>query len=166
MAELALSPWPQGKLEGRDAFVDLVVRSVEIAAEQGVNALCWMDPDFEDWPLGERRLQAALQAWGRTGRRMVLMAGRFDRLVQRHHRFVSWRQQWAHIIECWQCPKADLAEYPSAILLPQWSMRRIDVEQCVCVLSAERAAVLALQELRQQWLRKSSKGFPATVLGL
>ena len=166
MAELAPSAWPQGRQEGRKAFVETVVRSVEMAAEQGVNDLCWMDADFEDWPLGERRMQAALHAWSRKGRSMVLMARRFDKLMQRHHRFVNWRQQWAHIVECWQCPKADLTDYPSAILMPQWCMRRVDVARFVCVSSSECSTVLALQELRQHWLEQSGKGFPASVLGL
>lgn len=157
---------PLGRFQGRTAFEETIRAVVEVAAREGWTQMCWMDADFADWPLGERRVEVALQAWSRTGRQMVLMARSFDMLMAKHHRFVSWRRQWAHIIVCWQCPQAPINGYDSAIVAPNWCLRRLNPESGLCVASELRSDILALQDIQQAWLEKSSSGFPATVLGL
>jgi hypothetical protein len=156
----------QGAMQGRVAFEEAVRVSIEQAAERGWDRLCWMDRDFADWPLGEQRVYAALQAWSREGRRIMIIASNFDLLISTHHRFVNWRRQWAHIIECWQCSQADKTEFPSLVLSPEWSLLRVDRQRCLCHASADIERVKALEEFRQHWLEKSSLGFPANVLGL
>jgi len=157
---------PLGRIEGRIAFEDTIRLATEQAGVLGWQTMWWMDLDFADWPLGERRMEAALQAWSKTGRRMVLMAQSYDKLIARHHRFVMWRRQWAHIIECWVCPSADPSVFPSGILSPHWAMRRIDRDHHIAQAFNEPARILALHELRNEWQEKSAHGFPATVLGL
>jgi hypothetical protein len=164
--QFSSQPLPIGRIEGRMAFEEVVRLSIEQAAVQNWNHLCWMDSDFSDWPLGERRVYDALQAWSRKGRRMVIMAKNYDRVIANHHRFVNWRRQWAHIIECWQCPQATETEFPSAILTPAWSMQRSDPERYISHATLDGAQLLGLDELRQYWIERSSRGFPAHVLGL
>ncbi|MFM2111399.1 MAG: hypothetical protein RLZZ271_59 [Pseudomonadota bacterium] len=155
-----------GRVEGRKLFQELVPLFIEEAARLGWNQLYWMDPDFSDWPLGDRRTYAALQSWSRKGRRMYIHAHRFDVLMSTHHRFVNWRRQWAHIVECWQCPQSDAADFPSTMYSSGWSLRRLDRGLNLCVISAIPEQLQALEELRQDWLEKSVPGFPAHVLGL
>ncbi|REM17800.1 hypothetical protein DSI34_00615, partial [Mycobacterium tuberculosis] len=73
-----------------------------------------------DWPLGERATIEAMQAWSASGRRLMLLAQRFDILERGHARFVSWRRMWDHIIECRATGKAAGSEVPSAIWTPTW----------------------------------------------
>lgn len=160
------APLTLGSLQGRIAFEEAVRVSIEQAARRGWEQLCLMDSDFADWPLGERRIQEALLSWSRKGRRMVIMATNFDCLIATHHRFVNWRRQWAHIIECWHCPQADPAHFPSLVLAPEWSLQRVDKLKCLCHASVDNERIENLEELREYWLAKSSPGFPAKVLGL
>eukprot|EP01038_Epipyxis_sp_PR26KG_P003901 gene3901-5592_t len=60
-----LPPLPTGRLQGRQVFVDTVRLAFEVAAEQGWNHITLSDPDFADWPLGERAVVDALNRWAR-----------------------------------------------------------------------------------------------------
>ena len=108
----------------------------------------------------------SLQQWSATGRRITLLARRYDDVVRRHARFVTWRQRWTHIIEARACPSADPLELPSAIWSPVWVMQRLDPERCNGICGAEPERRLLLRESLQEWLAKSSASFPASTLGL
>jgi hypothetical protein len=157
---------PQGRFEGREAFAQLVRDALAAAAREGWREIVLSDASFADWPLGERAVAEALQAWSQGGRRCVLLARRYDEVVRRHARFVDWRKTWSHIVEARGCPSADALELPSAIWTPQWVMRRLDPERCTGVSGSEAERRFALRELLDEWLQKSSPAFPATTLGL
>ena len=59
----APGPLPEGRLQGRRLFADLVRQSLATAAAEGWQHLVLCDTDFSDWPLGERAVVASLQAW-------------------------------------------------------------------------------------------------------
>ncbi|MGZ5181258.1 MAG: hypothetical protein ACXWC2_12310 [Ramlibacter sp.] len=155
---------PQGRFDGRTAFAQLVRDALACAAAEGWRELILSDPSFADWPLGERAVADSLQAWSRGGRRCVLLAWRYDEVRRLHPRFVSWRQTWSHIVEARGCPSAD--EVPSAIWSPGWVMQRLDPDRCTGVAGAEPERRVALRELLDECLQKSSPAFPATTLGL
>jgi len=157
---------PQGRFEGRTAFAQLVRDSLSAAAREGWREIILSDANFADWPLGERAVAASLHAWSRSGRRCVLLARRYDEVVRLHARFVDWRQTWSHIVEARGCPSADALELPSAIWTPAWVMRRLDPERCTGVSGSEAERRVALREVLDEWLLKSSPAFPATTLGL
>lgn len=157
---------PAGRLSGREAFGQLVRDALAAAAREGWKEIILSDATFEDWPLHERAVLESLQAWSRAGRRMTLLATRYDAVQRCHHRFVVWRQTWSHIIECRQCRGADPLDFPSAIWSPAWVMQRIEPRHSVVVCSRAAEQRVQLQELLQEWLHKSSAGFPATTLGL
>jgi hypothetical protein len=157
---------PQGRFEGRDAFLGLVRDALATAAAQGWREIILSDATFADWPLGERSVAASLQAWSASGRRCILLARHYDEVPRRHARFVTWRQTWSHIIEAHGCRSADPLELPSAIWSPGWVMHRLDPERCNGVCGAEPERRLALRELLAEWLQKSAPAFPATTLGL
>lgn len=159
---------PEGRFAGREDFRALVRQSFAAAAAEGWQRLVISDASFDDWPLGEREVIASLQAWSRTGRSFVMLACRYDSVSshQQHARFVTWRRQWSHIIDCRGCSSADPLELPSAVLGDAWVLRRLDPVRSAGVTGREPARRLALQEEVDEWLRKSSPAFPATTLGL
>jgi hypothetical protein len=155
-----------GPFGGREAFQQLVRDALVAAAREGWRELILSDPDFADWPLHERATTESLQAWSQSGRKCILLARRWDEVVRRHARFVTWRRTWSHIIDARGCPSADPLELPSAVWTPAWVMERRDIERCRGWSGAEPARRLALQERLNQWLAKSTPAFPATTLGL
>lgn len=159
-------PLPSGRFEGRIAFQQLVRDALAAAAREGWREIILSDPDFADWPLGERATADALNAWSASGRRCILLARRWDEVVRRQARFVRWRGTWAHIIDARACRAADPLALPSAIWSPGWVMQRLDLDRCNGFAGSEPERRLMLREDLQEWLRQSSPSFPANTLGL
>ena len=157
---------PSGRFAGRMAFQQLVRDALACAARNGWREIILCDADFHDWPLGERAVVESLREWSATGRRCTLLARRYEEVVRRHARFVTWRQTWTHIIEARACASADPLELPSAIWSPGWAMQRLDAERCNGVSGSEPERRLLLRESLQEWLAKSSPSFPSSTLGL
>lgn len=157
---------PSGRFEGRVAFQQTVRDALACAAREGWREIILSDASFEDWPLGERAVAESLQAWSRTGRHLTILARRYDDLLQRHARFVTWRKTWTHIIEARGCSSADPLELPSALWSPGWALQRLDLQRCTGVCGSEPERRLLLRESLQEWLARSSPAFAATTLGL
>lgn len=157
---------PAGRFQGRTEFQQLVRDALACAAREGWREIILCDADFADWPLGERAVAQALQDWAASGRRCVLLARRYDEVVRRHARFVTWRRTWSHIIEARACGAAGALEFPSAIWSPGWVLQRLDLEHCNGFCGAEPQRRLALREWLNEWLATSTPSFPAVTLGL
>jgi hypothetical protein len=157
---------PSGRFTGRVAFQQLVRDALACAAREGWREIILSDADFDDWPLGEREVAQSLQDWSATGRRCILLARRYDEIVRRHARFVTWRKTWSHIVEARACASADPLELPSAIWSPGWVMQRLDSERSNGVSGGEAERRVLLRQSLQEWLAKSSASFPASTLGL
>lgn len=157
---------PSGRFEGRTAFQQLVRDALATAAREGWREIIVSDADFADWPLGERAVAESLKAWSSSGRRITLLARRYDEVVMRHARFVTWRRTWSHIVEARACPAADPLEFPSAIWSPGWVLQRLDIDRCNGFTGDEPERRVLLREALKEWLGRSSPGFPATTLGL
>lgn len=158
---------PEGRFAGREAFRQQVRDALSCAAREGWPELILSDPDFHDWPLGERAVAESLQAWARAGRQCTVLAADFGAVQRQHARFVQWRVTWSHIIHCRRAACTRPVEVPSALWSPQWVMQRLDVERCVGVSGREVDRRVLLRESIDGWLlRKSSPGFPASTLGL
>lgn len=158
---------PQGRFEGRVAFQQLVRDALAMAAREGWREIILSDAHFQDWPLGERAVAESLQAWARSGRRLTILAGRYDEIIRGHARFVRWRGTWDHIVTCRASPAADPLSFPSVIWSPGWVLERLDPVRCVGVSGSDTRRRVGMRELLNEWVRsKSSPGFPATTLGL
>jgi hypothetical protein len=157
---------PQGRLQGRSIFQQAVRDALLQAAREGWSEIVVCDASYADWPLGERAVAEALQAWSRGGRRFVMLAMSYEGIPRWHARFVKWRQTWDHIIECRVCRRSDALAFPSVFWSPSWVMQRIDTEQDVLLCDHEAARRVALRQLLDECRRDSSPGFPASVLGL
>ena len=157
---------PEGRFTGRTEFTDMIRQAFAAAALQGWREIIVCDPDFEDWPLGERVVVQALNDWSKTGRKFTMLAGNYDEVLRKHARFVTWRRTWAHIVECRANASAAADEIPSALLGPGWVFERLDLQRCTGVAGSEPARRVALRERLNERLLKSSPAFPATTLGL
>ncbi len=157
---------PSRRFEGREEFRQLVRDALATAAREGWHEIILSDASFDDWPLGERAVADSLQAWARGGRRLVLLARQYDRVVRQHARFVQWRVTWSHIVTATACPSADPLDIPSAIWSPAWVLERRDVEHSNGFCGSEPERRVALRESLNEWLRKSTPAFAASTLGL
>ena len=161
-----LAPLPQGRFAGREAFQQMVRDALATAAAEGWRELILSDASFEDWPLRERVVVESLRAWSKTGRRMILLAARYDEILLSQPRFVNWRRTWGHIIECRACRAADPLDFPSAIWSPAWVMQRLELQHSAGVCGHEAERRIRLREVLDEYIRNSSPGFPSSTLGL
>lgn len=156
----------EGSFVGPAAFADAVRNAIACAQVQGWTEMVWSDAHFEDWPLYERAVVDSLNAWAGKGRKLILLAERFDAMRRIHHRFVEWRVRWDHVVECRVCKGIAATDFPSALWTPTWALQRLDAERCTGVASFEARSRLLLREALEERKRQSAPGFPATVLGL
>ena len=161
-----LSMLQEGRFSGRSEFAELVGQAMAAAAAQGWREMIWCDPDFGDWPLGERAVAQALNDWAESGRKLTMLADNYDAILRQHARFVTWRRTWAHVVECRKSGAASKGCLPSAFWSPAWLFERLDSPRCTGVAGADLARRTALKERLNEHLSASSAGFPATVLGL
>lgn len=159
-------PLPTGPFAGPQSFAQLVRDALACAAREGWSEMVWSDASFEDWPLREREVVESLQAWSGRGRRLVMLAQRYDAVLRYHPRFVGWRCQWDHIVECRVSRTRDAGELPSALWSPQWMLHRLDPERSTGVTTYEAQRRVLLRQQLDEYLRQSVPGFPATTLGL
>ena len=165
--EGASAPLPEGPFDGRQAFHAHLKTAMAEAARQNWREIVFSDPDFADWPLGERASIQALQAWSATGRRFILLAQRFDVIERAHTRLVPWRRMWDHIIECRAVrPEAGSPAVPSAIWTPDWFAHRHDPERSRGVCGFDPRARRELRETIDESWRAGRPAFPASTLGL
>jgi hypothetical protein len=159
-------PLPSGAFHGIEEFRQLVRDALAAAAREGWKQIILSDPNFDDWPLGERAVAQSLQDWSKTGRKCILLARRWDDVIRRHARFVTWRTKWSHIIEARGCPSAGPLDVPSAIWTPAWVMERRDIDNSRGYTGDEADRRLVLRENLNEWLSKSSPSFPSATVGL
>lgn len=156
----------EGRFNGRAEFAELIRQALAAAAVQGWREIILCDPDFEDWPLGERVVVQALNDWSRGGRKLTMIARNYDAMCRRHARFVTWRRTWAHIVECRASAATPVDSMPSALWSPVWMFERLDVQRSTGVAGSGVARRISLKERLNERLLNSSAAFPATVLGL
>lgn len=156
----------EGRFSGRTEFAELIRQALAVAAAQGWREIIFSDPDFEDWPLGDRTVAQSLHDWSRSGRKLTLLARNYDGVLRRHARFVAWRRAWSHIVECRSSAMASADTFPSALWSDGWVMERLDVTHCMGVAGSEVERRIALKERLKERISNASLAFPATVLGL
>ena len=155
-----------GSFTGRIDFQQIIRDALATAALEGWQHITLCDASFEDWPLGERVVIDSLNTWSKAGRSMTLLAKRYDTIIAKHPRFVTWRGRWSHIIEARGVSSADAQDFPSAIYSPGWVMQRLDLVRGTGICSTDPQRRLVLRELLGEWQGKSSPAFAATTLGL
>ena len=154
--------------EGAPEFAQALRDALVNAAEHGTRRLCWCDDDFESWPLGEAEWIDALTHWARKpGRELVMIARDWAVVERRHPRFVMWRRDWAHVVQCLVPEESRTAELPTIwIDSDDQALRVFDAEHLRGRLGFDRADRQRAREDFDAISQRASPGFAAATLGL
>lgn len=155
-----------GGFAGPGEFAQQVRNMIHVAAHEQWPRMVWSDVNFEEWPLREKAVVEALNAWAGPGRQLTMLAKRYNQVPLLHPRFAQWRGTWSHLVDCRVVKHLDDSEIPSAVLGPEWFIHRRDMTRSVGICSQEVRSRIELTELLEECRRQSSPGFPATTLGL
>lgn len=154
-------------IDGRRGFARAVRVALECAADERVRELCFVDPDFVDWPLSDLGVLQALKRWAGPKRRLLIVAHHFDALALKHPRFVVWRRTWAHLIDCRAAPELTPGEVPSLLLgSPRASLQRLETVRSHGRWLTDEDDWRTWREVVDAVLQRSEEAFPAHALGL
>jgi hypothetical protein len=153
-------------IDGRSAFTDAVRQALAHAAQARERELCFVDPDFETWPLDDTALLAALTAWARQPlRKLLLVAGNFDVVRRRFARFTEWRGTWAHVVEA-HLTEVEPSQMPTLLLAGASSLVLADRLRWRGHMLSSDKEVADWREVADVLLQRSEPGFGANTLGL
>lgn len=148
-------------------FQDELRNAFSQAAAAGAREIWLSDPDFADWPLGERAVVEDLTRWAHSRRRLTMLAQTFDEILRRHGRWTEWRRQWSHVVDCRTNRELEAVQIPTICLVPEVvSVRLVDPVEYRGIASIEVADAVACREAIDAVLQRSAEAFPATTLGL
>lgn len=100
-----------GLVESSEAVRQMLRQALLAAAGQGGRELCWLAPDFADWPLSDAALLESLHRWALPHRQLRLLAANdYETLRRVHPRFVQWRQLHDHVVRARAYDPSDLLE--------------------------------------------------------
>ncbi|MES2956669.1 MAG: hypothetical protein V4792_00705 [Pseudomonadota bacterium] len=165
-SEPPLTPAGAALIDGRSAFTGALRQALSQAARERARELCFVDPDFEAWPLDDPLVLGALTAWARLPKRHLLMiACRFDGVPRRCPRFTVWRRDWAHVVEC-RATEIESSQVPTLLLAGAHSLQLADRLQWRGHWLADDSEISAWREVVDVLMQRSEADFPANVLGL
>lgn len=154
-------------LTTRGDYLDALRSAFDLIAEKGCREVFVSDPDFADWPLGEVAVVDALTRWALAHRRITVLAQSYDEIVRKHPRWVAWRRQWSHVVECRALETLEGRSLPTMFVAPGVvTVRLFDAEHHRASVSHERADEVRAKEALDVLLQQSEEAFPATTLGL
>jgi hypothetical protein len=156
-----------GLIDSRGSFHAALREAFASLAGAACNDVVICDTDFADWPLGEISVIDSLTQWVRPHRKLTVYAQNFDELVRRHPRWVTWRRQFAHAVECRQVEPLEQGRMPVLFTARAGvTVRVFDATRYRGTLSVDaRDAVLAREQI-DAISQRSAEGLPATTLGL
>lgn len=161
------TPEPHPLIQSRNDFQQAIRDAFELAATRGCREILICDPDFADWPLGERGVVETLTRWAYAHRRLKVYAATWDEIVRRHARWAEWRRQWAHVVECRQIDDLSAEQWPRLWLAPGLrAVRLLDPRSFRACVDEAPGDLLRLRETLDTAADKAVEAFPATVLGL
>jgi len=154
-------------LSTRVEFHDALREAFSDMAQAGCRDAWLCDEDFADWPLNEPAVIELLTGWAMAHRKLTVIARSFDEIVRRHPRFVTWRRQWSHIVECRAFEEAEAGKIPTLLLASGRIVVRLqDPQRYRGVVSREASDLLRNRELIDAVSQRSVESFSATLLGL
>jgi len=143
----------------RDAFAEM--------AAIGCREVWMSDEDFSDWPLNERAVIEQLTQWAHSHRRLTVVARHYDEVVRRHARWVEWRRQWSHVVDCRAFEEAEAGEIPTLLLATDLvAVRLFDPLRHRGSSSHDTSDSIRYRELIDAVSQRSVPSFPATTTGL
>ena len=151
----------------RAEFLDAVRTAFTQAEEHGAGEIVLVDPNFADWPLNERAVVDSLSRWIDSSRQLVVVAHSFDELARRQLRFVEWRRQWAHVVQCRNDPDLEADQIPTLLLVSGHAcVRVLDRVRWCGTVSKRPVDLTECREIVDALLQRSVEAFPVTTLGL
>ena len=143
----------------RDAFASL--------ATTDSREVIVCDEDFADWPLGEIGVIEALTAWAKPQRKLQVFALNFDDVLRRHPRWVAWRRQFAHLVECRVVEPPEQSRIPALFTARGGvTVRLFDADRFRGTQSGAATDAALAREAIDVISQRSAEGFAATTLGL
>lgn len=154
-------------IESQREFEDALRQAFSMVAEQGCREVLISDADFANWPLGERAVVDLLAQWAMSHRKMMVLARHYDEVPRLHARWVQWRRQWAHVVNCRVVDDFDAKEVPTLLLAPGLVVVRLVAGDTVRgSISTDLGDIERARELVDAITQRSQEGFPASTLGL
>jgi hypothetical protein len=157
---------PNARIEGRSAFTTAFRDALAHAVTARERELCFVDPDFDSWPLDDAVALASLAAWARLPqRRCIIVASSFDALPRRFPRFAEWRGTFAHAVEAY-ATEIEPSQVPTLLLAGPASLMLSDRLRWRGHRLASDKEVADWREVVDALLQRSEPGFGANTLGL
>ncbi len=154
-------------ITSRAQFVDAVRAALKEAADQSSRTIVMSDPSFADWPLNERKTVECLSRWAQSHRSLIVLANDFDEFPRKHARWLAWRQNWSHVVNCRQADEPDAQKLPTQLFIPgKLVVRLVDRVTCRGSVSRAEADLVQAKEAINDILDRSHDAFPVTTLGL
>jgi hypothetical protein len=156
-------------IASRSEFAAALLEVLDDAQASGTRELWLVDPDFDEWPLGQSRVCDVLTRWaqGRAERRITLIAQHYDDMPRRHPRFVEWRRKWSHVMQCRAVAGLDASEVPTLLLAGDGlGLHLLDRVHCRGYGFRDESQWRTWREVIDALLQRSEEAFPATTLGL
>ena len=157
----------QRPITTRVEFHDALREAVQALADEGAREVWISDEDFADWPLNERAVIEQLTRWAQAHRKLTVIARHYDEVVRRHPRWVEWRRQWSHVVECRAFEDAEAGQIPTLLLAPSKMVVHLaDPQRHRGSVSREAGDLLRHRETIDAVSQRSVESFPPTLLGL
>jgi len=154
-------------IASRAEFIEAVRKALSVAEQGGAREIVFVDRDFSDWPLNEPTVIDSLSRWIDSSRLLVVVAHSFDELARRQLRFVEWRRQWAHVVQCRNDPDLEAEQIPTLLLVPGHTcVRVLDRVRYRGTVSNRPVDLTESREAVDALLQRSVEAFPVTTLGL
>lgn len=153
--------------ETHEAFIEAVIGALTPQRLAQAREIVLVDPDFEGWPLDDPRLLDPLTDFARLpGRRLQLLARRYDKVLREHPRFVAWRRTWGHAIEA-RVYEEVTPVVPSLLLVDRrWALQILVRDTWHGQVWSEPARAYRCWESADALLQRGEPGFAQTTLGL
>jgi hypothetical protein len=153
-------------INGRSEFTEALQMSLVQALRSKERELCFVDPDFDSWPMDDAIVLEALNAWARLPqRRLRMVASRYDVFERRFARFTAWRGTFAHVVEAF-VTEVEASQVPTLMLAGAGSLMLADRLRWRGHTLADDKEIADWREVVDVLLQRSEPGFGANTLGL
>jgi hypothetical protein len=153
----------------RNEFDAALRAALADAIESRTRELWFVDPDFSEWPLGDRAVVDQLTNWAQSvpQPRITLIAYSFAEMHRRHPRFVAWRRYWSHVVQARDVAELDASEVPTLMLAGDGlGVQLIDRMHWRGRWFRDETDWKTWREVIDALLQRSGDAFPATILGI
>lgn len=155
------------RIESRNEFRAAVLTALAKATQPGAAEICMVDPGFVDWPLNDSSIIDLMTQWVSARRRVLVIAHGFDDLVRSAPRFVEWRRQWSHVVQCRVLEEIEADQVPTLLWVPERvCLKLLDRARYRGTFSSREIDLVETRETIDALLQRSVEAFPATTLGL